>query len=86
MEGACANESATPDGFNTMLETAFDIEEELIRAKPPEGVCHNDLVTQNFIRSAGTLKLLDFDCAGHGPIAAGLSSAASQFEPNESET
>lgn len=49
-------------------------------------MCHNDLVPQNFILKDGVLKLVDFDYAGTGLIAAELSSAASQFELSDSET
>lgn len=86
MKGVNANGISVPEGFEHMLSTAFEIEQALNNASPPQGVCHNDLVPQNFIRSGKTLKLVDFDYAGIGLIAAEMSSAASQFELTECET
>lgn len=86
MLGVRDNGIGLPEGFAEMIATAFEIEQALDQAQPPKGVCHNDLVPQNFIRNEGALKLVDFDYAGIGLIAAELSSAASQFELTDTET
>lgn len=86
MNGVRANNILPPDSFEQMLSAVFQIEGRFDEAGPPEGVCHNDLVPQNFIQTKDGLKLVDFDYAGIGLIAAELSSAASQFELTENET
>jgi hypothetical protein len=44
------------------------------------------LVPQNFILTADGLKLIDFDYAGYGWVAAELASAVPQFEMTDVET
>jgi len=40
-----------PKGLGRMLRAAYGIEEALNNAPIPRGLCHNDLVPQNFIKT-----------------------------------
>ena len=86
MKGVYALDIALPSGFRNLLSEVYDIEQEFLASEAPVGLCHNDLVPQNFIAAPDGLKLVDFDYAGSGQIAAELAGAASQFEMTEAET
>ncbi|MFT5111625.1 MAG: thiamine kinase-like enzyme [Parasphingorhabdus sp.] len=75
-----------PTGFNRLLAKAYELEKLLSKPDSPMALCYNDLVPQNLMHNQSGLKLVDFDYAGYGWIAADLASAVSQFEMDEVET
>ncbi len=85
MKGVDSANIDCPPGFRELLASAYKLENELNNTRAPKGFCHNDLVPQNFIKCADGIRLVDFDYAGVGWIAADLASATSQFEMTEDE-
>lgn len=64
MKNVRSSKNPIPDGFEIVLEAAYEIEAEQNGVKPPQGVCHNDLVPQHSVLNAGALKLVDFAYTG----------------------
>ena len=75
-----ANDVKISDGFKRLLGVAYEIEKKFANASVPMGLCHNDLVPQNFLNTDNGLKLVDFDYSGVGLIAGGSNVYARRFE------
>jgi thiamine kinase-like enzyme len=59
---------AVPPDFDEAHERAARIEEALNRNQRPIRPCHNDLLSDNFLRGDGHLWLVDYEYAGMGDL------------------
>lgn len=73
---------AFPADFDWMLGIMWSIEESLLKAPFSPRLCHNDLLTENFLDD-GDLRILDWEYAGMGDVFFDLANFAAHHELSE---
>ena len=73
---------AFPADFDWMLGIMRSIEESLLKAPFTPRLCHNDLLTENFLDD-GDLRILDWEYAGMGDVFFDLANFAAHHELSE---
>ena len=80
-----AHDLALPPGYEDVLPVVADIEAALARGPLPAVPCHNDLLAENLIATAGGVRIIDYQLSGNNDpcFELGDIAAESLFDPDQ---